>query len=306
MNTQYFIEIQVGSEDKSFKVVPDTGSSNLWVYSANCSTLVCTTHQQYDSSKSSTYVADGQDFDISYGSGSVKGFVSQDTIHLDRDIDAPMSFGEIQEAKGISFLASELDGILGFAYQTISVDRLPTFMNAVDLTDRSFAFYLRDTAEQSYMTVPGIDESLGLEKIYTHNVIEKTYWNVEMDSITGPNGTTDATGYKAAIDTGTSLIMGPSAIIDPVIEGIRVHRLCRDIETLPDITFTFDGIDYVLTYKDYVVQVQADEDTTECLMGISSQGLPDSFKYVIVGDVFLRPYPAHFSLDDNTVTFYKA
>jgi len=59
MNTQYFIEIQVGSEDKSFKVVPDTGSSNLWVYSANCSTLVCTTHQQYDSSKSSTYVADG-------------------------------------------------------------------------------------------------------------------------------------------------------------------------------------------------------------------------------------------------------
>jgi len=58
-----------------------------------------------------------------------------------------MSFGEIQEAKGISFLASELDGILGFAYQTISVDRLPTFMNAVDLTDRSFAFYLRDTAE---------------------------------------------------------------------------------------------------------------------------------------------------------------
>jgi len=100
-----------------------------------------------------------------------------------------MYFGEIQSAKGISFLASELDGILGFGYQTISVDRLPTFMNAVDLTDRSFAFYLKNNPESSYMTVPGIDETLGLEKIYTHNVIEKTYWNVNLDSITGPNGT---------------------------------------------------------------------------------------------------------------------
>jgi len=99
--------------------------------------------------------------------------------------------------------------------------------------------------------------------------------------------------------------MGPKSVIDPVIDGIRVHRLCRDIESLPDITFTFDGIDYLLTYEDYVVQVTQD-DTTECLMGISSQGLPDDFKYVIVGDVFLRPYPAQFSLDDNTVTFFKA
>merc|ERR1711915_1060640 len=89
----------------------------------------------------------------------------------------------------------------------------------------------------------------------THDVVQKTYWNVNLDSFTGPNGTTDTTGYMAAIDSGTSLIMGPNSIITPLIDGIKVHRLCRGIEDLPDITFTMDGIDYVLTWEDYVVRL---------------------------------------------------
>lgn len=41
-------------------------------------------------------------------------------------------------------------------------------------------------------------------------------------------------------------------------------------------------------------------------MGIVGANLPDDFHYVIFGDVFMRPYPPKFSLDDETVTFYKA
>jgi len=40
-------------------------------------------------------------------------------------------------------------------------------------------------------------------------------------------------------------------------------------------------------------------------MGIMGADLPEDFKYVIVGDVFMRPYPTKFSRDDNTVTFFK-
>lgn len=303
MNTQYFIEIGLGSQNQQFKVVPDTGSSNLWVYSSNCSSIACRTHNQYDSSTSSSYVEDGQTFDISYGSGSVNGYVSQDVCTVG-GLSAQMSFGEIQKADGITFLASDMDGILGLAYGTISVDHLPVFVEAADLTDKSFAFYLHNTDTESYMTMPGIDESLGLEAIYTHDVVQKTYWNVKLDSMTGPNGTTDTTGYYAAIDSGTSLIMGPNSIIEPLIDGIKVHRLCRDIESLPDITFTMDGIDYVLTWEDYVVQVTQDGQT-QCIMGIAGAELPDTFNYVIVGDVFMRKYPTHFNKNDNTVTFYS-
>jgi len=305
MDTQYFIEIMLGSDEQTFKVVPDTGSSNLWVYSSNCTTVVCNRHQKYDPSTSTSYVADGQSFDITYGSGSVNGYVSQDVAKITEDITATMKFGEIQKADGATFLVSEMDGILGLAYNTISVDNLETFINSSNLEDKSFSFYLHSNPDQSYMMVPGIDESLGLEKVATHNVIEESYWNVNLTGMTGPNGAVDTTGYKAAIDSGTSLVMGPKALIDPLIEGVTVHATCRGVEDLPNITLTFDSTDYVLTPSDYVLRETNGLGITECLMGIMSMEVPEGFNYLIVGDVFMRPYPTLFNGNDNTVTFYK-
>ena len=59
MDAQYFIEIDVGTPAQKFTVVPDTGSSNLWMYSKSCWSIPCWTHALYDSKKSSTYVKDG-------------------------------------------------------------------------------------------------------------------------------------------------------------------------------------------------------------------------------------------------------
>jgi len=59
--------------------------------------------------------------------------------------------------------------------------------------------------------------------------------------------------YYAVIDSGTSIIVGPERLVNELIDGITVKRTCKGIEDLPDITFTIDGIDYVLTYNDYVV-----------------------------------------------------
>ena len=304
MNTQYFVNIKLGSNEQEFTVVPDTGSSNLWVYSSKCHSVACLTHSKYKAKSSSTYEEDGQAFDITYGSGSVKGFVSKDVCTIGDDISAKMSFGEIQSVKGATFLVSQMDGIIGLAFDQISVDTLPTFMTSTDLTDKSFAFYLKSNPEESYMTMPGIDEELGMSEIASHKVIEETYWNLDFTKLSGPNGDVDITGYKAAIDSGTSLIMGPNTVIQPLIEGITVNKDCSGKEDLPDITFTFDSTDYVLTANDYVLEVSNGR-STQCLMGIQGADLPDDFKYVIVGDVFMRVYPSKFSLDDKTVTFYK-
>jgi hypothetical protein len=88
-------------------MVPDTGSSNLWVYSHSCWTsIACWLHPTYSHSKSSTYKANGTKFDITYGSGGVKGTVSNDVAKIGDDITANMGFGEITSASGTSFLVS--------------------------------------------------------------------------------------------------------------------------------------------------------------------------------------------------------
>jgi hypothetical protein len=64
MNAQYFIETTIGTPPQKFTMVPDTGSSNLWVYSHSCWAIPCWTHSTFNSAKSSTYVKDGEDFNI--------------------------------------------------------------------------------------------------------------------------------------------------------------------------------------------------------------------------------------------------
>lgn len=142
-----------------------------------------------------------------------------------------------------------MSGILGLAYGSISVDNLPTFIDTSDLTDKSFAFYLHDVSEESYMTLPGYEETAMLGEMQFHDVVEQKYWALQFDSMQqAGQAKIDMSEYKAVIDSGTSVIVGPQKLIDELSSGITVHRMCKDIETLPDVTFTMSGIDYVLTW----------------------------------------------------------
>jgi len=107
--------------------------------------------------KSSTYVADGSAFKIEYGSGGISGTVSYDKATIGKDITVPkMGFGEVTSVSGISFLASKMCGILGFGYNTISVDKLDTFMDLEASTkEKSFSMYLHSNPTASYMMIPG-------------------------------------------------------------------------------------------------------------------------------------------------------
>ncbi|KAG6327815.1 hypothetical protein ID866_11274, partial [Astraeus odoratus] len=133
MNTQYYTEISLGTPPQTFKVILDTGASNLWVPSTRCTSIACFLHKKYDSKASSTYMANGSEFAIQYDSGPMEGFVSQDILSIGDLTIVHQDFAEATREPGLAFAFGRFDGILGLAYDTISVNHIvPPFYNMIN------------------------------------------------------------------------------------------------------------------------------------------------------------------------------
>jgi saccharopepsin len=120
-----YAEIGLGTPPQTFKVVLDTGSSNLWVPSAKCTSIACFLHSKYESGQSTSYKENGTSFEIRYGSGSLSGFVSQDELEIAGLKVKDQLFAEATEEPGLAFAFGRFDGILGLGYDTISVNHIP-------------------------------------------------------------------------------------------------------------------------------------------------------------------------------------
>ena len=150
----------------SFQVIFDTGSSNLWVPSTKCklSNIACLLHSKYDSESSSSYVPNGEEFAIQYGSGSLSGFTSYDTVEMAGVWVKDQAFAEAVEEPGVTFVAAKFDGILGLGYPTIAVNHmLPPINNMMaqsELNKGMFAFFLdrnKDDEAGGELSIGGVD-----------------------------------------------------------------------------------------------------------------------------------------------------
>lgn len=230
LDAQYFGEIGIGSPPQNFTVVFDTGSSNLWVPSSKCYfSIACYFHSRYKSRKSSTYTANGKSCSISYGSGSIAGFFSQDNVAVGDVVVKDQVFIEATKEGSLTFVVAKFDGILGLGFQEISVgDAVPVWYNMVNqglVEEQVFSFWLSSDPEAEVggeIIFGGVDP-----KHYKGNhsyvpVTEKGYWQFEMgDFLVGNLSTGFCDGGCAAIvDSGTSLCTGPTAVITQINHAI--------------------------------------------------------------------------------------
>ncbi len=119
-------------------VVFDTGSSNLWVPQVGCSQGGCAGKNHYDSSQSSTYVPNGQQFNIQYGTGSCGGTLVQDTVCVTGPacvINSPLrvpnvTFGQANQMADF-FAQTPIDGILGLGFQSLAEDNVVPVFNVM-------------------------------------------------------------------------------------------------------------------------------------------------------------------------------
>jgi phytepsin len=222
-NTQYYGTVTIGNPPQSFQVLMDTGSSNLWVPSSKCPwySIACDLHNKYDSSKSSTYVKNGTAFNILYGSGGVQGFLSQDNINIAGVTIKNQVFAEINSESGLSFLFSQFDGVMGLAFDSISVDHVtPVWYNMLSqglVSEPVFAFWLNrqsgDDAKGGEMVLGGVDQAHYTGDFVYTPLTSETYWRFQLDSFGLQGSSVICTKCSAIADTGTSLIAGPSDVV---------------------------------------------------------------------------------------------
>lgn len=80
-DSSYYGSIAIGTPPKSFDVILDTGSSDLWVVGSDCD--VCDeTSSGFTASSSSTFKNLSQPFSITYGSGKAFGTLVQDVVRM--------------------------------------------------------------------------------------------------------------------------------------------------------------------------------------------------------------------------------
>uniref|UniRef100_A0A4X2KH32 Peptidase A1 domain-containing protein n=1 Tax=Vombatus ursinus TaxID=29139 RepID=A0A4X2KH32_VOMUR len=311
MDMSYYGEISIGTPAQNFLVLFDTGSSNLWVNSIYCQSEACTTHPQFNPTKSSSYSSDGQTFSIQYGTGSLTGVFGYDTIQGISITN--QEFGLSETEPGSSFVYANFDGILGLAYPAISAGEATTvmqgFLQENLLNEPVFAFYLsgdENSDNGGELTFGGVDSSLYTGDISWAPVSEEAYWQI---AINGYSTGWCSDGCQAIVDTGTSLLTAPQSIFSELMQYIGAEEdengaylvSCSNIDSLPTLTFNINDVNFPLPPSAYVLQA----DSTYCEVGImatyltSQSGQP----FWILGDVFLRNYYSVFDLGNNRVGF---
>lgn len=313
MDAQYYGEVSIGTPAQTFKVIFDTGSSNLWIPSHSCWSLPCWNHNTYKSSDSSTYVANGTAFNITYGSGSVNGITSQDSITLGGLTAKNVLFGETTSESGAGFVAGQFDGILGMGWPKLSVNGMsPIFFAFLEqglVKDASYSFYLsRNGASGSSLVLGGVNTDYATTDFKYYSLLADSYWLIPLQDIVinGKSYKPASTTLKGIVDTGTSVIVGPTEVMTPITQLFPSTIDCTKLSTYPNIEFNIAGDVYTLAPQDYILQLTV-LGQTQCQLGIQGMEFPPHLAgSIILGDSFIKTYYTHFDIGNNRVGFAKA
>ncbi|XP_005230435.1 cathepsin E [Falco peregrinus] len=316
LDLEYFGQISIGTPPQNFTVVFDTGSSNLWVPSIYCVSKACAAHNQFQPVQSSTYQAVGTPFSIEYGTGSLTGIIGSDQVVIEGLTVSNQQFAESVSEPGKAFLDVSFDGILGLAYPSLAVDGVtPVFDNmmAQNLVELPmFSFYLGKNPESPLggeVIFGGFDPSRFMGTLNWVPVTQQGYWQIQLDNIQ-LNGTVVfcMNGCQAIVDTGTSLITGPTKDIKKLQNYIGATPVdgeyavdCNNLGMMPDVTFTINGVPYTLAAQAYTLTDKY-AGTAFCSSGF--QGLdiaPPAGPFWILGDVFIRQFYSVFDRGNNRV-----
>ncbi|XP_056154322.1 pepsin A-like [Lampris incognitus] len=303
----YYGVIGIGTPPQYFKVLFDTGSSDLWVPSLNCSGSACNDHAKFRSEDSSTFQPGTKHFSITYGTGYMTGITGYDTVKVGDLFVEHQIFGLSQtEAPFMSYVP--WDGIMGLAFPGVSLEGGTTIFdnmwNQGKVPEYEFSMYLSSAEEGSMLILGGADPSYFTGGIHWVSLFGATgFWNIKIQSIT-INGNTVACSEEceAIVDSGTSYIVGPEKDVNNINGWVGAYTdqfgdavvSCGNTNLMPDIVFNINGFSLSLPPSAYVMK-----SGSKCMTGFG-------FGSWILGEVFMRHFYTVFSVGQNMVGFAQA
>ncbi|CAG8671957.1 4287_t:CDS:1 [Acaulospora morrowiae] len=305
----YFGPIKIGGQ--TFQVIFDTGSSDLWVPSKNCSSPACTAHKAFIESESKTFVDLNTTTGITYGAGQVNLTSGRDTVEIAGITACHQTFGRTF-IESDDFLKVEFDGIFGMAFDSLSAQNastpFSTMVRQKKVTNSFFGFHLsraRDAGDVGTLTIGGVDKSKFTGSINFNNVVGDTgFWLIKLDSAS-VDGDSAVTKRPAIIDTGTTLVLVPTEdaiFIHSKIPGSQVIQgeFAIPCNTTSKVSFAFGGVSYKIDPRDLKVTTIPNAPGM-CLSGIgASDALGGAW---LVGDVFLKNVYSVFDIEKKAVGF---
>lgn len=334
---EYIGNITIGTPEQQFQVILDTGSANLWIPDATCGKVrescakkncdgaltcavlcedqsccgngdvnPCTGKNIFTSSQSTSYVANGEQWNIQYGTGAAVGFLGQDTVRFggigtDQLVVPNTVFGQATTL-AVFFADQPFDGILGLAFQLIAVDRVtPPFINAVNqgLVDQPiFTVFLEHVGDKNNVhggvyTYGGLDTTNCGPVLAYQPLSSATYFQFKLDAV-ATVVYSSTRGWQAISDTGTSLIAAPSTIADAIADANgatynaddEVYYI--DCNATPKVDLYIGGNKYTITSANFVVP--SGNKDGRCMLAIFGMNTSGFGPQWILGDPFIRQY----------------
>ncbi|GAA6033451.1 hypothetical protein JCM8097_001403 [Rhodosporidiobolus ruineniae] len=229
----YFADVQLGSNNQTFRILMDSGSADFWVPSTACTD--CGNHTSIGYSTSSTFTDTAIPWSVTYGTGNVAGTTVADDAVIAGLTVKQLMFGAVtEESDDFSDPSVPFDGLMGLALSSLSSQSVPTPIERLAsdglVLSPQMGYKLGRVADgknDGEVTFGGVDGGKykgGLAVV--ENVSKQGFWSapllsLSIDNLTLPfSSSSGSTTRSAILDTGTTLIIAPPADAEAVHRAI--------------------------------------------------------------------------------------
>lgn len=149
------------------------------------------------------------------------------------------------------------------------------------------------------MVLGGVEDKYAKSAWKYYDLKMENYWLIDMSTISIGNYTT-SDNLSAIVDSGTSVIVGPKAMIAEMTKELPSSLDCTKLDTYPDLTITLGQDDFILSPQEYILNVMGEV----CQLGLIGMDLPPQLgNAFILGDSFMKTYYTHFDMANKRVGF---